>query len=73
MEMLLLKKGDTLFTYKNDQVQSQVEQLELQLNSAKSQKKKKLINKMQKQKKKTIRGFKESRIRKSNASRRSNT
>ena len=34
----VVEKGDTLFTYKNDQVQSQVEQLELQLNSAKSQK-----------------------------------
>ena len=34
----VVEKGDTLFTYKNDQVQSQVEQLELQLNSAKNQK-----------------------------------
>ena len=34
----VVEKGDVLFTYKNDQVQSQVEQLELQLNSAKSQK-----------------------------------
>lgn len=34
----VVEKGDTLFTYKNEQVQSQVEQLELQLNSAKSQK-----------------------------------
>ncbi|EHP49153.1 biotin/lipoyl-binding protein [Clostridium perfringens] len=34
----VVEKGDILFTYKNDQVQSQVEQLELQLNSAKNQK-----------------------------------
>lgn len=34
----VVEKGDVLFTYKNEQVQSQIEQLELQLNSAKSQK-----------------------------------
>ena len=34
----VVEKGDILFTYKNEQVQSQIEQLELQLNSAKSQK-----------------------------------
>lgn len=34
----VVEKGAPLFTYKNEQVQSQIEQLELQLNSAKSQK-----------------------------------
>ena len=34
----VVEKGDVLFTYKNEQVQNQIEQLELQLNSAKSQK-----------------------------------
>lgn len=34
----VIEKGDPLFTYKNEQVQSQIEQLELQLNSVKSQK-----------------------------------
>lgn len=34
-----VKKGDTLFTYKNNQVSEQIEQLKLQLTSAKDQKK----------------------------------
>ena len=48
----VVEKGDTLFTYKNDQVQSQVEQLELQLNSAKSQKEE--INKQNAEAKKQL-------------------
>lgn len=52
----VVEKGDTLFTYKNDQVQSQVEQLELQLNSAKSQKEE--INKQNAEAKKQLEGLK---------------
>ncbi|MDK0968458.1 efflux RND transporter periplasmic adaptor subunit [Clostridium perfringens] len=48
----VVEKGDTLFTYKNDQVQSQVEQLELQLNSAKNQKEE--INKQNAEAKKQL-------------------
>lgn len=33
-----VEKGDLLFTYKNEQIESQIEQLELQLNSLKAQK-----------------------------------
>ena len=52
----VVEKGDTLFTYKNDQVQSQVEQLELQLNSAKNQKEE--INKQNAEAKKQLEGLK---------------
>ncbi|NGT12131.1 efflux RND transporter periplasmic adaptor subunit [Clostridium perfringens] len=52
----VVEKGDTLFTYKNDQVQSQVEQLELQLNSAKSQKEE--INKQNAEAKKQLEDLK---------------
>ncbi|EIF6288812.1 efflux RND transporter periplasmic adaptor subunit [Clostridium perfringens] len=52
----VVEKGDTLFTYKNDQVQSQVEQLELQLNSAKSQKEE--INKQNAETKKQLEDLK---------------
>lgn len=52
----VVQKGDTLFTYKNDQVQSQVEQLELQLNSAKSQKEE--INKQNAEAKKQLEDLK---------------
>ncbi|XZL93293.1 efflux RND transporter periplasmic adaptor subunit [Clostridium perfringens] len=52
----IVEKGDTLFTYKNDQVQSQVEQLELQLNSAKSQKEE--INKQNAEAKKQLEDLK---------------
>ena len=52
----VVEKGDTLFTYKNDQVQSQVEQLELQLNSAKSQKEE--INKRNAETKKQLEDLK---------------
>ncbi|HAT4250834.1 TPA: efflux RND transporter periplasmic adaptor subunit [Clostridium perfringens] len=51
-----VEKGDSLFTYKNDQVQSQVEQLELQLNSAKSQKEE--INKQNAEAKKQLEDLK---------------
>ena len=53
----VVEKGDTLFIYKNDQVQSQVEQLELQLNSAKSQKEE--INKQNAEAKKQLEDLKE--------------
>ena len=52
----VVEKGDTLFIYKNDQVQSQVEQLELQLNSAKSQKEE--INKQNAEAKKQLEDLK---------------
>lgn len=52
----VVEKGDTLFTYKNDQVQSQVEQLELQLNSAKNQKEE--INKQNAEAKKQLEDLK---------------
>lgn len=52
----VVEKGDNLFTYKNDQVQSQVEQLELQLNSAKSQKEE--INKQNAETKKQLEDLK---------------
>ncbi|MDU5249959.1 MAG: HlyD family efflux transporter periplasmic adaptor subunit [Clostridium perfringens] len=52
----VVEKGDTLFTYKNEQVQSQVEQLELQLNSAKSQKEE--INKQNAEEKKQLEDLK---------------
>ena len=52
----VVEKGDTLFTYKNDQVQSQVEQLELQLNSPKNQKEE--INKQNAEAKKQLEGLK---------------
>lgn len=52
----VVEKGDTLFTYKNDQVQSQVEQLELQLNSAKNQKEE--INKQNAETKKQLEDLK---------------
>lgn len=52
----VVEKGDTLFTYKNDQVQSQVEQLELQLNSAKNQKEE--INKQNAEAKKQLENLK---------------
>lgn len=52
----VVEKGDTLFTYKNDQVKSQVEQLELQLNSAKSQKEE--INKQNAEAKKQLEDLK---------------
>lgn len=52
----VVEKGDTLFTYKNEQVQSQVEQLELQLNSAKSQKEE--INKQNAEAKKQLEDLK---------------
>lgn len=52
----VVEKGDTLFIYKNDQVQSQVEQLELQLNSAKSQKEE--INKQNAETKKQLEDLK---------------
>ena len=52
----VVEKGDTLFTYKNDQDQSQVEQLELQLNSAKSQKEE--INKQNAEAKKQLEDLK---------------
>ena len=52
----VVEKGDTLFTYNNDQVQSQVEQLELQLNSAKSQKEE--INKQNAETKKQLEDLK---------------
>ncbi|MGU8730592.1 efflux RND transporter periplasmic adaptor subunit [Clostridium perfringens] len=52
----VVEKGDTLFTYKNDQVQSQLEQLELQLNSAKNQKEE--INKQNAEAKKQLEGLK---------------
>lgn len=52
----VVEKGDILFTYKNDQVQSQVEQLELQLNSAKSQKEE--INKQNAEAKKQLEDLK---------------
>ncbi len=52
----VVEKGDILFTYKNDQVQSQVEQLELQLNSAKSQKEE--INKQNAETKKQLEDLK---------------
>ncbi|MGU8582129.1 efflux RND transporter periplasmic adaptor subunit [Clostridium perfringens] len=52
----VVENGDTLFTYKNDQVQSQVEQLELQLNSAKSQKEE--INKQNAEAKKQLEDLK---------------
>ena len=52
----VVEKGDTLFTYKNDQVQSQAEQLELQLNSAKNQKEE--INKQNAEAKKQLEGLK---------------
>ncbi|MDK0586245.1 efflux RND transporter periplasmic adaptor subunit [Clostridium perfringens] len=52
----VVEKGDTLFTYKNDQVQSQVEQLELQLNSAKNQKEE--INKQNSEAKKQLEDLK---------------
>ena len=52
----VVEKGDTLFTYKNEQVQSQVEQLELQLNSAKSQKEE--INKQNAETKKQLEDLK---------------
>lgn len=52
----VVEKGDILFTYKNDQVQSQVEQLELQLNSAKNQKEE--INKQNAEAKKQLEDLK---------------
>lgn len=52
----VVEKGDTLFIYKNDQVQSQVEQLELQLNSAKNQKEE--INKQNAEAKKQLEDLK---------------
>lgn len=52
----VVEKGDTLFTYKNEQVQSQVEQLELQLNSAKNQKEE--INKQNAEAKKQLEDLK---------------
>lgn len=52
----VVEKGDTLFKYKNEQVQSQVEQLELQLNSAKSQKEE--INKQNAEAKKQLEDLK---------------
>ncbi|MFH5915943.1 efflux RND transporter periplasmic adaptor subunit [Clostridium perfringens] len=52
----VVEKGDTLFIYKNDRVQSQVEQLELQLNSAKSQKEE--INKQNAEAKKQLEDLK---------------
>ena len=52
----VVEKGDILFTYKNDQVQSQVEQLELQLNSAKNQKEE--INKQNAETKKQLEDLK---------------
>ncbi|TBX17657.1 hypothetical protein BFS06_05475 [Clostridium perfringens] len=52
----VVEKGDILFTYKNDQVQSQVEQLELQLNSAKNQKEE--INKQNAEEKKQLEDLK---------------
>ena len=52
----VVEKGDTLFTYKNEQVQSQLEQLELQLNSAKSQKEE--INKQNAEAKKQLEDLK---------------
>ena len=52
----VVEKGDTLFIYKNDQVRSQVEQLELQLNSAKSQKEE--INKQNAEAKKQLEDLK---------------
>ncbi|MDU2168091.1 MAG: efflux RND transporter periplasmic adaptor subunit [Clostridium perfringens] len=56
----VVEKGDTLFTYKNDQVQSQVEQLELQLNSAKSQKEE--INKQNAETKKQLEDLKKAEL-----------
>lgn len=54
----VVEKGAPLFTYKNEQVQSQIEQLELQLNSAKSQKEE--IQKQNQEAKKQLEALKNS-------------
>lgn len=54
----VVEKGAPLFTYKNEQVQSQIEQLELQLNSAKSQKEE--IQKQSEEAKKQLEAIKNS-------------
>lgn len=62
----VVEKGAALFTYKNEQVQSQIEQLELQLNSAKSQKEE--IQKQNTEAKKQLEALKKAGLDNQNAS-----
>lgn len=62
----VVEKGAPLFTYKNEQIQSQIEQLELQLNSAKSQKEE--IQKQNTEAKKQLEALKKAGLDNQNAS-----